>query len=69
MDFQKVSFLDSFIIMIKMIFIVFDIKLIQYESAQYFGPVICNHIPIEIGSIKKFDSFNTEIKKLKPKNC
>ena len=38
----------------KITFIVFDLNLIQYKSARYFGPVICNNIPIEIRIIKNF---------------
>ena len=53
----------------KITFIVFDLNLIQYKSARYFGPVICNNIPIEIRIIKNFDTFNTEIRKWKTKNC
>ena len=53
----------------KITFMVFDLDLIQYESARHFGPVICNNIPIEIRSIKHFDTFNTEIRKLKRQNC
>ena len=33
------------------------------ESVQYFGSVIWNNIPIEIGSIKDFITFKTEIRK------
>ena len=40
----------------------------QFEH-WHFGPVICNNIPTEIRSIKHFDTFNTEIRKWKPKNC
>ena len=39
------------------------------ESVRYLGPVIWNNIPIEIRSIKNFDTFKTEIRKWKPKNC
>ena len=53
----------------KITFIVFDLNLIQYKSARYFEPVICNNIPIEIRIIKNFDTFNTEIRKWKTKNC
>ena len=52
----------------KITFIVFDLNPIQYKFAQYFGPVICNNIPIEIRIIKNFGTFNTEIRKWKPKN-
>ena len=53
----------------KITFIVFDLNLIQYEFARHFGPVICNNIPIEIRSIKHFDTFNTETRKWKPKTA
>ena len=46
-----------------------DRDLIQCESARHFGPIICNNILIEIRSIKHFDTFNTESRKWKPKNC
>ena len=39
------------------------------ESVRYLGPVVWNNIPIEIRSIKMFDTFKTEIRKWKPKNC
>ena len=39
------------------------------ESVRYLGPVIWNNIPIEIRSIKNFDTFKTEIRKCKLKNC
>ena len=32
------------------------------ESVRYFGPAVWNNIPIEIRSIKIFDTFKTEIK-------
>ena len=38
------------------------------EPIRYFGPVIYNNIPIEIRSIKSFDTFKTEIRKWKPTN-
>ena len=69
MDFQESLFWICFIIITKITFIVFDLNPIQYEPVQYFGPVICNDIPIEIISIKNFDTFNTEIRKWEPKNC
>ena len=47
----------------KTTFIVFDLNPIKYESARYFVPVICNNIPIDIRSIKNFDTFHTEIRK------
>ena len=53
----------------KITFIVLDRNTIQNELAQYFGPVICNNIPIEKSSIKNVDTFYTEIRKWKPKNC
>ena len=53
----------------KTTFIVFDLNPIKYESARYFVPVICNNIPIDIRSIKNFDTFHTEIRKWKPKSC
>ena len=39
------------------------------ESVRYFGPVIWDNIPIEIKSIKKINTFKTEIRKWKPTNC
>ena len=69
MSFEKSFFWIYFKITIKISFIVFDLNPMQYESTQYFGPVICNNIPIEIRSIKNFYIFNTEIKKWTPKNC
>ena len=66
---NQLYFLDFFIIIMKTTFIVFDLNPMQYESAQYFGPVICNNIPIDVRSIKNFDTFHTEIRKWKPKNC
>ena len=38
------------------------------ESVRYFGPVIWNNIPIEIRSIKSFNTFQTEIRKWKLTN-
>ena len=38
------------------------------EPVQYFGPVIWNNIPIEIRSIKNFDTFKTKIRKWKLTN-
>ena len=69
MDFQKCLFWICFIIISKITFIVFDLNLIQYEFARHFGPVICNNIPIEIRSTTHFDTFNTDIRKSKTKNC
>ena len=66
--FSEVSFLDLFYNLMKIAFLVFDLNLIQYKFARYFGPVICNNIPIEIRIIKNFGTFNTEIRKWKPKN-
>ena len=68
MDFQEPLFWICFIIITKTTFIVFDLNQMQYKPVQYFGPVICNDIPIEIISIKNFDTFNTEIRKWEPKN-
>ena len=39
------------------------------EPVRYFGPVIWDNIPIEIKSIKKINTFKTEIRKWKPTNC
>ena len=39
------------------------------ESVRYLGPVIWNNIFIEVKSIKNFDTFKTEIRKWKLKNC
>ena len=69
LDFQKSRFWICFIIIMKITFIVLDRNTIQNEFAQYFGPVICNNIPIEKSSIKNVDTFYTEIRKWKPKNC
>ena len=69
MDFQKSAFWIWFIIIMKITFIFFDLNPIQYKSARYFGPVICNNIPIEIRIIKNFVTFNTEIRKWKLKTC
>ena len=69
MDFQESLFWTFFITITKITFIVFDLNPIQYEPVQYFEPVICNDIPIEIISIKDFDTFNTKIRKWEPKNC
>ena len=69
MDFQKSAFWIWFIIIMKITFIFFDLNPIQYKSARYFGPVICSNIPIEIRIIKNFVTFNTEIRKWKPKTC
>ena len=68
MDFQKPLFWNCFIIVMKINFIVFHLNLIPYDSARYFEP-IRNNIPIEIESIANFETFNTEIRKWKPKNC
>ena len=38
------------------------------DPLRYFGPAICNNIPIEIISIKNFDAFKTEIIKWKLTN-
>ena len=38
------------------------------EPVRYFGPVIWNNIPIEIRSIKNFDTFKTKIRKWKLTN-
>ena len=62
MDFQESLFWICFIIITKITFIVFNLNQIHYEPAQYFGPVICIDIPIEIISIKNFDTFNPEIR-------
>ena len=35
------------------------------DSPRYFGPVTLNNIPVEIRSIKNFETFKTEIKKWK----
>ena len=51
----------------KITFIVFDLNPTQYESAWYFARAIYNNIPIDIRGIKNFDTFNTEIRKWKPK--
>ena len=40
----------------------------ETESVRYFEPAICNNIPIEIRSIKNFDTFKTKIRKWKPTN-
>ena len=69
MGFQNSLFWICFIIVTKITFAAFDLNPIQYESVRYFGPVICNNILIEIRIIKNFDTFNTEIRKWKPKNC
>ena len=63
MDFQESLFWICFIIITKITFIVFNLNPIHFESVQYFGPVICNNIPVEIRSIKNFDTFHTEIRK------
>ena len=39
------------------------------EYKQYLGTVIWNNNSVEIKSIKNFDTFKTEIRKWKPKNC
>ena len=39
------------------------------EYVRYLQSVIWNNFPIEIRSIKYFDTFKTEIKKWKLKNC
>ena len=67
--FSKSLFWICFIIVMKITFIVFNLNPIQYKSARYFGPVICNNILIETKIIKNCDSFNAEIRKWKPKNC
>ena len=36
------------------------------ESVRYFEPIIWNNTPIEIRSIKNFDTFKTEIRKWNP---
>ena len=56
MDFQESLFWTFFITITKITFIVFDLNPIQYEPVQYFEPVICNDILIEIISIKNFDN-------------
>ena len=38
------------------------------EFVRYFGRVTWSNIPIEIRSIKNFDTFKTEIRKWKPTN-
>ena len=69
MDFQKFLFWICFIVIMNITFIVFDLNPMQYKSTQYFGSVICNNVLIEIRIIKNFDTFNTEIRKWKPRNC
>ena len=39
------------------------------ESVRYFVPVIWKNIPTERRSINNFDTFKTEIRKRKTKNC
>ena len=50
--FSKVSFLHLFHNCNESNFLGFDLNPIQYESPWYFGPGICNNIPIEIKRIK-----------------
>ena len=76
--FHKSLLKISFIIIMKITFIVYDLNptfkeltllLIGVESVRYIGPVIWNNSSIETKSIKNFDIFKTEVRKWKPTNC